>query len=274
MTINNGTVATNEDIPARSAISLWQNIEAEADRALRSVQSSATLRFGHDTALYRLLSLLFDVNVPPAGAREEASLVVLGDEMEKMDRIVPMAANLQMIFYKNAKDSVLVKFMLNERDIMLSPVGQVIYGTHYYSWNAWKQEMHERIHRLEHIRQLNAINTMVGTAQANTQTAGMFGKGSEEHGQTILQFSFRMVRTSGLLRRRIQNRNVSHLIIIRIPICRASAAATGWWADVRRIMVLSRWLRLVESSVCSQNRELRHSAMKMKSLILTTMLFV
>lgn len=76
MTINNGTVATNEDIPARSAISLWQNIEAEADWALRSVKSSATLRFGHDTALYRLLSLLFDVNVPPAGAREEASLVV------------------------------------------------------------------------------------------------------------------------------------------------------------------------------------------------------
>ena len=185
MTINNGTVATNEDIPARSAISLWQNIEAEADQALRSVKSSATLRFGHDTALYRLLSLLFDVNVPPAGAREEASLVVLGDETEKMDRVVPMAANLQMIFYKNAKDSVLVKFMLNERDVMLSPVGQVIYGTHYYSWNVWKQEMHERIHRLEHIRQLNAINTMVGTAQANTQTAGMFGKGSEEHGQTI-----------------------------------------------------------------------------------------
>jgi hypothetical protein len=53
--------------------------------------------------------------------------------------VVPMAANLQMIFYKNAKDSVLVKFMLNERDVMLSPVGQVIYGTHYYSWNAWNR---------------------------------------------------------------------------------------------------------------------------------------
>ena len=132
--------------------------------------------------------------------------------------------------------------------------------------------MHERIHRLEHIRQLNAINTMVGTAQANTQTAGMFGKGSEEHGQTIPAVLVRMVRTSGLLRRRIQSRNVSHLIIIRIPICRASAAATGWWADVRRIMALSRWQRLVESSAFSQNRELRHSVMKMKSLILTTML--
>ena len=34
------------------------------------------------------------MEVPPAGAREEASLVVLGDEMEKMDRVVPMAAVL------------------------------------------------------------------------------------------------------------------------------------------------------------------------------------
>ena len=185
MTINNGSEATNEEIPARCAISLWQNIEAEADAALASEKSSATLRFGHDTALYRLLSLLFDVTLPPAGAREEESSVVLGDEVDKMDRVVPMAANLQMIFYKNPQDSVLVKFMLNERDIKISPVGQVIYGTRYYSWNSWKQEMHERIHNLEHIRQLNAINTMVGTAQANTQTAGMFGKGSEEHGQTL-----------------------------------------------------------------------------------------
>lgn len=36
-----------------------------------------------------------------------------------------------------------------------------------------------------HLRQLNAINTMVGTAQANTKAAGLFGKGSEEHGQTL-----------------------------------------------------------------------------------------
>ena len=54
-----------------------------------------------------------------------------------------------------------------------------------YSWNTWKQMMHERIHHLEHIRQLNALNAMVSTVQANTQTAGMFGKGSEEHGQTL-----------------------------------------------------------------------------------------
>ena len=185
MTINNGNDPTNESIPARCAVSLWQNIEAEADAALRSPQASATLRFGHDTALYRLLSFLFNTAHLPQDAKGNPEEVVLGDDVDRMDRVVPMGANLQMVFYKNAQDSVLFKFMLNERDIQLSGLAQVEYGTCYYSWNTWKQMMHERIHHLEHIRQLNALNTMVGTAQANTRSAGMFGKGSEEHGQTL-----------------------------------------------------------------------------------------
>ena len=40
-------------------------------------------------------------------------------------------------------------------------------------------------HDREHLRQLCSLNTMVGTAPANTKTAGLFGKGSEEHGQTM-----------------------------------------------------------------------------------------
>ncbi|MBR4131199.1 MAG: GH92 family glycosyl hydrolase [Bacteroidaceae bacterium] len=40
-------------------------------------------------------------------------------------------------------------------------------------------------HDREHLRQLCDLNTMVGTAPANTKTAGLFGKGSEEHGQTM-----------------------------------------------------------------------------------------
>ena len=131
------------------------------------------------------MSLLFNTAHLPPGAKDDEDQVVLGDDVDKMDRVVPMAANLQMIFYKNAQDSVLVKFMLNEKDIRMNILSQVEYGTCYYPWNRWKKQMHERIHRLEHVRQLNAINTMVGTAQANTQSAGLFGKGSEEHGQTL-----------------------------------------------------------------------------------------
>ena len=40
-------------------------------------------------------------------------------------------------------------------------------------------------HRQRHLHQLCQLNTMVGTAPATTATAGLFGKGSEEHGQTL-----------------------------------------------------------------------------------------
>ena len=42
-----------------------------------------------------------------------------------------------------------------------------------------------RKHQQEHLRHLCNLSTMVGTAPANTKTAGLYGKGSEEHGQTM-----------------------------------------------------------------------------------------
>lgn len=233
MNINNGSMATNEEIPARSAISLWQNIETEADAALRSSKSSATLRFGHDTALYRLLSLLFDATLPPAGAREDADQVVLGAETDRMDRVVPMGANLQMIFYKNRKDSVVMKFMLNERDIMLSPVGQVIYGTHYYSWKEWKQEMHQRIHSW------------------NMCASSMPSKRWEERDRRFLPYWFRTARTSGLPKPGIPSSLVWRLIMIRIRSCRDSGAAIGREVARNGITALSPWLPWEANSVCS-----------------------
>ena len=196
MTICNGNLTANEGIPARSAVSLWQNIEAEADKALVADKPSATLRFGHDTSLYRLLSLLSPVIVLGknlSDVEDGAPWVRVGNA-DMMDRIVPMAANLQMVFYKsnapseNVADDVLVKIILNENDkaapLKLQPWHDGEYGN-VYRWTDMKAYMQKRIHNLEHIRQLHALNTMVGTAQANTHTAGMFGKGSEEHGQTL-----------------------------------------------------------------------------------------
>lgn len=42
-----------------------------------------------------------------------------------------------------------------------------------------------RKHQQEHLHHLCNLSTMVGTAPANTKTAGLYGKGSEEHGQTM-----------------------------------------------------------------------------------------
>ena len=165
MTICNGDTAVNDGIPARSSIALWENIEQEADDMIRQRGHGASLRFGHDTALYRLLTLL-RLELPGTG----------------MEDIIPMAANLQMVFCRNDDGEILVGFLLNEK-VQKMPIPSVY--SDWYGWDDVRLFMRQRIHRLEHLRQLSALNTMVGTAPANTKTAGLFGKGSEEHGQTL-----------------------------------------------------------------------------------------
>jgi len=175
MTICNGLTPLNDGIPSRSSIPLWENIEREADEMVENGGHGASLRFGHDTALFRLLSLI-GLSLPGEG----------------MEEIVPMAANLQMVFLKERKadgfddDAVYVCFLHNEQPVSITNL-LPLSSFHFplYNWSVVKAYMHERIHRLEHQRQLSALNTMVGTAPANTRTAGLFGKGSEEHGQTL-----------------------------------------------------------------------------------------
>ena len=165
MTLVNSDTLFNGGIAARSSIPLWQNIVAEADEVIKNDSHGASLRFGHDTALYRLLTLL-QLSLPGTG----------------MEDFLPMAANLQMVFCKNADHKILVQFLLNEKPQKL-PIPSKF--DHFFDWDEVKAYMADRIHRLEHLRQLTAINTMVGTAPANTLSAGLFGKGSEEHGQTL-----------------------------------------------------------------------------------------
>ena len=175
MAICNSDTLVNEGIPARSSIALWQNIRQEADSVIAHGAHGASLRFGHDTALYRLLTLL-GISLPREG----------------MENIIPMGANLQIVFLRRVergdsqedREEVWVAFLLNERIATFEGV-PFMYAGYFYHWNDVKYVVEERIHQLEHLRQLSALNTMVGTDQANTRTAGLFGKGSEEKGQTL-----------------------------------------------------------------------------------------
>jgi len=166
MNICNGNNAANDGIPQLCAISLWRNIEALADKAIEANEPAADLRFGHDTNLMRLMSLM-KLNIDSLG----------------MDDVLPMAANLQLVFYRNNRGRILVRMLHNEQPIRMPMMS---FGAQYfYRWADVKSFVNNRIHAFEHLRQLNSINTMVGTAAANTSSAGMFGKGSEEHGQTL-----------------------------------------------------------------------------------------
>lgn len=113
----NGINATANGVPERCAESLWRHIAAEADSALAAGSPAASLIFGHDTSLYRFLSLLG-----------------LYKGEKRMDRIIPMGANLQMVFYKQKKGGqVLVKLLHNEEEIALPIVSQGVKPP-YYRW--------------------------------------------------------------------------------------------------------------------------------------------
>ncbi len=74
--------------------------------------AAATLRFGHDTAILPLAGLM-QLSIANAKVTDMTKL----HEQWTDFRIIPMAANLQMIFYKKKGNDVLVKFLYNEREV-------------------------------------------------------------------------------------------------------------------------------------------------------------
>ena len=173
MRLVNGIDPFNHDIPARCAASLWQNIVETADSVIATGTSTATLRFGHDTCLYHLLSLIgFFDGVP-----------------NLMDEILPMGANLQIIFYRNAKGHVIVKFLHNEREVKYNEIlcyeDKPAFEPPYYDWEYIKNRCAHWLEKEQMNTMLQGINTFTGTSPSITKTAGLFGKKTEEFGQTL-----------------------------------------------------------------------------------------
>lgn len=115
---------------------LLLNFIHSADTAMTSPTTSANLRFGHD-GMVLPLTVLMELN---DYAREINSL----DELEQSGwychDIIPMAANIQMIFYRpigsTDPDDVLVKVLLNENETTLP--GKPVNGP-YYSWKMLRE---------------------------------------------------------------------------------------------------------------------------------------
>ncbi|MBP5488934.1 MAG: hypothetical protein J6X77_05145 [Bacteroidales bacterium] len=102
------------------------DIVAKADEAIAGGAYVADLRFGHD---YPLLALVSYLGIEGVGDRIPAEDVC--------DRWlgfwnIPMASNLQMIFYRDKKGDVLVKFLYQEQERLLRGLEPV--SGPYYRW--------------------------------------------------------------------------------------------------------------------------------------------
>lgn len=130
-----GTCPLTGDDGVNTAKPILQNIIDEAEKAIADATSPAsgnsptntvaTLRFGHDTALLPLAGLM-QLSIANAKVSDLGKL----HEQWTDFRIIPMAGNLQMVFYRkaaakpvkesaasSAAENIIVKFLYNEREV-------------------------------------------------------------------------------------------------------------------------------------------------------------
>ncbi len=137
MYVSNSGSPLNRGIPAACARGLLNRIINDADKALSNGNYAATLRFGHDSALIKLLTLM-NINGVNAKVENLDDVYLSWQDF----RISPMAANLQIIFYKNQNNEVVVKFLLNENEVTL-PIDSPI--APYYDWQTVKTYWNSRL---------------------------------------------------------------------------------------------------------------------------------
>lgn len=109
---------------------LVDDIVTKADEAIATGDVAADLRFGHE---YQLLAISSRLGV--SGVAERLSAETSRDWQGFL--YCPFACNLQMIFYRNSKDDILVKFLLNEREARLI----TLEGGPYYRWEDVKNSL-------------------------------------------------------------------------------------------------------------------------------------
>lgn len=112
---------------------LAADIVAKADEAIATGEYVADLRFGHDHPMLGLVSYL-----GIEGAGDRLSFDEIDDTWFGFFNI-PMASNLQLIFYRNKAGNVLVKFLYNEREVRLRGLESV--SGPYYDWNLVKENI-------------------------------------------------------------------------------------------------------------------------------------
>ena len=116
---------------------LLNNIIDSADKAIKAGNNGANMRFGHEVCVLPLAVLmeLNDCN------RQVENLDNLANEWRAQD-IFPMACNIQMIFYRNKKNDILVKVLLNEEEATLPIKSDT---APYYDWNTLRTYYHNKL---------------------------------------------------------------------------------------------------------------------------------
>lgn len=151
--MHNADYPLAEGLIVANARNLLDNIITTADRYVGEMRPGATLRFGHDGNITPLAALMqfegFD------GRESDPEKV---EDAWTNFKVTPMASNMQAIFFRlagseitpgntgaasqNSEAPVLVKFMMNEQDVLL-PIPSEI--APFYSWEDAREFLQGRV---------------------------------------------------------------------------------------------------------------------------------
>ena len=123
------SMGISEEFGVRNSMTakyLLSDIVERADEAVKSGGVCADLRFGHDAGLMPLMDF---IGLDGLGARVPAAEAW---KIWPLWKYVPMAANLQIVFYRNSAGDCIVKLLLNERETVLT--GFPTFCGPYYRW--------------------------------------------------------------------------------------------------------------------------------------------
>lgn len=106
---------------------LVDDVVTKADEAINDGTVAADLRFGHDWPTMALAAYLGFERLGEPYTFDQIPAHFFGG----LD--VPLACNIQIIFYRNRSGNVLVKFLLNEKETTIPGLGAV--SGPYYDWD-------------------------------------------------------------------------------------------------------------------------------------------
>ncbi|TSJ87623.1 histidine phosphatase family protein [Gilliamella apicola] len=129
-------------IQVKIAAPLLLDMLKTADKAITDKNVDANLRFAHAETVSPLATLL-----ELEGAYTAVNSVEDYPSVWQAERIIPMGANIQWIFYQSNQPNqpILIKVMLNEREVHL-PLPTNNFP--YYQWDAVKQYYKNKLHKL------------------------------------------------------------------------------------------------------------------------------
>ena len=129
-------------IQVKIAAPLLLDMLKTADKAITDKNVDANLRFAHAETVSPLATLL-----ELEGAYTAVNSVEDYPSVWQAERIIPMGANIQWIFYQSNQSNqpILIKVMLNEREVHL-PLPTNNFP--YYQWDEVKQYYKNKLHKL------------------------------------------------------------------------------------------------------------------------------